>query len=149
MVVEVVLVLVVVVPGSRVGGVDDGDVVVVVVAPPGVVVVVVGRIDTAGCVLPGALDAAAAVMPTAPTKNTAIPVTTAARLVEREDKFNLLGFDGERRTPAGAGPSRGKLRGEGHRCKPHSVFSSPDHRPERTSAPSSTGWVHGRHPIDG
>jgi hypothetical protein len=96
-VVDVVLVLelVVVEPGSTVEG---GAVVVV---PPGVVVVVVvGRTVTGEPSLPdptagpGALDADAAVIPTTPTKNTAIPVTIATRLVEREDNFNLLGFDG-------------------------------------------------------
>ena len=36
----------------------------------------------------------------------------------------------------------------GYRCKPHSVLSLPAQRPERGSAPGSTGWVQGWQPID-
>lgn len=36
-----------------------------------------------------------------------------------------------------------------HRCNPHSVFSEPDQRPERGSAPVPTGLVQGLQPIDG
>ncbi len=37
----------------------------------------------------------------------------------------------------------------GHRCKPHSVLPWPAQRPARASAPSSTGEVQGRHPMEG
>jgi probable phosphoglycerate mutase len=36
-----------------------------------------------------------------------------------------------------------------YRCRPHSILSSPAHRPARGSSPSDTGLVHGMQPIDG
>ena len=35
-----------------------------------------------------------------------------------------------------------------HRCRPHSVFAEPAHRPALASSPSVTGRVHGQQPIE-